>query len=110
MCFVDRGFRCLVFWVFDDFWVPFARLLGGALGTKVEETVVETVVLLRTPPGGAIWEDFWSILGGCWEDFGSIWKGFGEDVGKIWKAKIFPKGIKKRIKKRKEKEQNINLC
>ena len=49
---------------FDDFWVPFGRLWGGALGTKVEEKVVEKVVLLRTPPGGAIWEDFSSIWGG----------------------------------------------
>ena len=66
---------------FDDFWVPFGRLWGGALGTKVEEQVVEKVVLLRTPPGGAIWEGFWSILDGFWEDFGSIWKGFWVAVG-----------------------------
>ena len=66
---------------FDDFWVPFGRLWGGALGTKVEENVVEKVVLLRTPPGGAIWEDFWSILAGFWKDFGSIWKGFWVELG-----------------------------
>ena len=66
---------------FDDCWVPFGRLWGGALGTKVEEKVVENKVLLRTPPGGAIWKGFGSILIGFGEDFGAFWEDLGSILG-----------------------------
>ena len=55
------------------------------MGTKVEEKVVEKVVFLRTPPGGAIWEEFGSIFGIFWEEFRSIWEGFWVELG-LWFA------------------------